>query len=305
MKGESTKLGRMTHRLILLLYIFFTTALFSPGLAEEADFLIVENPAYLLVYNKYQQRLTFQESTRLLPYQPLRILEEDALLSDGYTPAMRVISGGETYFVIKDQEGNLANETEIGYHRVFENCAVLKDTVEILADGVVFLAKIPTYNATPQSKKFFLEKGDRVLRLFSKGGFVYVRKLGLATDFGWSNLTAGRQNTWWRIITKTTRRDTAIPPEISRRIEEKIREVNNTLEQLFDFFNRQTAQQKAVPQWEIEFNDTKITCALSNPAYREDFPESIRLLRNNLENMLLGTPYGVFYQEGQIEVRRK
>jgi hypothetical protein len=295
----------MNHHLVLLLYIFFASALSPRGLAEQADFLIVENPAYLLIYNKYQQRLTFQESTRLPPYQPLQILEEDFLLSDGYTPSLRVKSSGETYFVIKNQEGDLANESEIGYHQVFKNCTVLKDTVEILADGAIFLAKIPTYNSTPQSKKYFLEKGDRLLRLFSKGGFVYVRKSGPETDFGWSNLAAGRQNSRWRIKTKTTGRDITIPVEISRRIEEKIREVNYTLKQLFDYFNQQTAQQKPAPQWEIEFTDTRITCALNDPAYREDFPESTRLLLNSLENILLGTPYGVFYQQGEIEVRRK
>lgn len=296
---------KMNVRLFLLIAILLTFAMFAQPPAEKADFLIVEDPSYFLIYNKYQQRMTFRESARLLPYQPLQILEEDDFLSDGYTPCMKVKSGSEIYFVIKDREGNLVTESEPNYQQVFKNCTVLEDTAEVINGRVIFIAKIPTYKSTLRSKKYFLEKGTQLLRLFSKDGFVYVQNLGPETDFGWSNLTANKQNSWWRIKKRTSPLNTSIPPEISRKIEEKIREVNYIVEQLFSYFNQQSTQQKTAPRWEIEFTDTQITCSINDPAFRENFPESTRYLLNSLENILLGTPYAVFYHQGEIEVLRK
>lgn len=275
----------------------------APG--DKADFLIVERPAGLLIYNKYQQRLSYQEQGKILPYQPMEILEDDIHLSDGYTPCMKVRAGNSAYFIIKDEKGNLVNEREIGYHSVFNNCTVLQDTAEVLSDRAIFMAKTPTYQSNSQSQQYFLQKGDRLLRLFSQRGFVYAQTIAAERDFGWCNLSENTRNQSWRMVHQTVRQQKGIPPEISQRVESNIQEVNFLLEQLFAYFNRQTGEQKPIPRWKIDASDTRISCSLNDPHYIDAFPESTRYLMNSLENAVLGTPYGVFYHRGVIVVRRK
>lgn len=296
----------------LIFYLFSFAIIFgfsnsataqSPG--EKADFLIVEHPAGLLIYSKYQQKLSYQEQARILPYQPMQVLQKDTHLSDGYTPCMKVRINNSTYFVINDEEGNFVNEGGIGYHSLFQNCTVLQDTAEVLLNRTIFISKTPTYQSTNQSQKYFLQKKDRLLRLFSLRGYVYVQTLAAEKDFGWCNLSENTRNQSWQMVRQTTRPQKGIPVEISQRIESDIQEVNFLLEQLFTYFNRETGENKPIPRWNIDATDNRITCSLNDPQYVGTFPESIRYLMNSLENAVLGTPYNVFHDGGIIEVRRK
>lgn len=283
----------------------FSVSATAQSAGEKVDFLIVEHPSALLIYNKYQQKLSYQEQAKLLPYHPMQVLEEDTHLNDGYTPCMKVRMDNNTYFLIKDEEGNFVNEGGIGYHSLFQNCTVLQDTAEVLSNRTIFISKTPTYQSTNQSQKHFLQKGDRLLRLFSLGGYVYVQTLAAEKDFGWCNLSENTRNQSWRMVHQTIRQQKGIPTEISQRIESNIQEVNFLLEQLFTYFNRETAEDKPIPRWKIDASDTRITCSLNDPQYIGAFPESTRYLMNSLENAVLGTPYSVFHDGGVIEVRRK
>lgn len=295
---------------ILKFFIFFIFIVFSrlasaqsPG--GKADFLIVEQPAALLIYNKYQQRLSFPEHEKLLPYQPMQILEEGIHLSDGYTPCMKIQANNTTYFLITDEEGNFVYEGETGYHMIFNNCLILGDTVEVLANQTIFISKTPAFQPAAQSQKYFLQQGERLQRLFSHRGFVYVQKIAPETDFGWSNLSDKTHNQSWRIVRRTGQQSKSIPPDVNRRIEASVQEMNYLLEQLFTHFNNQTGQQKTVPRWEMEISDTRIACSLNDPQYYDAFPESTRYLLNSLTSALLGTSFEVFYNPGRIEVRRR
>jgi len=296
----------------LIFYLFsfaiivgFSGSATAQSAGEKADFLIVERPSGLLIYNKYQQKLSYQEQAKFLPYQPMQVLEEDTHLNDGYTPCMKVRMDNNTYFLIKDEEGNFVNEGDIGYHSLFQNCIVLQDTVEALANRAIFISKTPAYQSTNQSQKYFLQKGDRLLRLFSLRGFAYVQTLAAEKDFGWCNLSENTRGQSWQMIHQTIRQQKGISVEISQRIESNIQEVNFLLEQLFSYFNRESGENRPIPRWEIDATDTRITCSLNDPQYAGAFPESTRYLMNSLENAILGTPYGVFHDNGVIEVRRK
>jgi len=300
---------RIKHHIFYLFSfaIIFGLSVSAPAqtAGEKADFLIVERPAGLLIYNKYQQKLSFQQQAKLLPYQPMQVLEENAHLSDGYTPCIKVRMDNRDYFVIKDEEGNFVNEGNIGYHNLFQNCTVLQDTTEVLSNRTIFISKTPTYQSTNQSQKYFLQKGDRLLRLFSLRGYDYVMTLAVEKDFGWCNLSENTRNQSWRMVRQTARLQKGIPAEISQQIESNIQEVNFLLEQLFTYFNRESGENKPIPRWNIDATDTRITCSLNDPQYLGAFPESTRYLMNSLENAILGTPYSVFHDGGIIEVRRK
>ena len=51
------------------------------------DVLIVEHPERLVVFSKYQQRLTPDEYRRLPPFAPMVLQREHDHLGDGFTPA--------------------------------------------------------------------------------------------------------------------------------------------------------------------------------------------------------------------------
>ena len=150
----------------------------SPG--ERADFLIIEIPTKLLMYNKYEQQISFREQRALLqPFQPLRIEENDVLLSDSFTKAMKVASGRNSYFLLKTDDGDFENAAEAGYINTLQNCIIINDTVEVFQDNAIFLSKRPTSRSTAESQKSFLKKQTQFLRLFTHKNFTYIQTLEL------------------------------------------------------------------------------------------------------------------------------
>ena len=68
-------------------YIFIVLVFFVNGFSQSnKNFLIIENPFELTIYNKYEQNLSFNDSSYFLQYCPIETIAEDSVLSDNYTP---------------------------------------------------------------------------------------------------------------------------------------------------------------------------------------------------------------------------
>lgn len=289
------------HRTLLALLFAFSGLL--P--AQTADFLIIENPRELVVYDRFQQRINSRQEIPLAPYEPLQIIDAGGYLSDGFTPCIKVQAEHRLFFLLVDDNRQLVYAERAGFQRVFENCTLLRDTVEVLANQTLYLTHNPVPESAPRAQRFYLEKGERLLRLFAHRNRVYVRRIGGEPQYGWSNLANESRERAWRVYRRKAAVAGSIPPEIVQRIESRIGEANQVLAELFAHLNGQTGQRRAPPRWIVELEANRLRCILEGAPSPEAFAESARQLAGQLENALSGTPYRVSQLQNAIEVRRK
>lgn len=62
---------------------------------------------------------------------------------------------------------------------------------------------------------------------------------------------------------------------------------------------------KKLPHWVVVITDEKITAGLEPSEYASPLSESTKYLLNELENILLGTEFGVSFEMGKVEVKMK
>src|SRR5713101_4038664 len=117
---------RVFHGAPIFAFLLLVTTLQAQN---GSDFLVVENVDHLLVYNKYQQEITDQDSKLLVPFVPMRILKAADFLSDGFTRCMQVEINDEIFFLLKDTEGKLTRSGSLGFESTFHNPTIILDTV--------------------------------------------------------------------------------------------------------------------------------------------------------------------------------
>ena len=260
----------------------------------KADFLIVEKVEHLLIHNEYQQDITSQERARLVPFTPMWIVKANDLLSDGFTPCMKVEIDGNVFYILKDMDANLAGSASLGFHRVFNNVTLLLDTVQVLANHILVISPVT------HSEKLPLSSGDRIVRIFRHLNETYARRTGNPPTYGWIVLEENRENLDWKVVKQPPRAQASIDGRVLQSVERKMKEANRLLDQLFTYFNERTHQQKKIPHWTVHASDTTITCILQD--YR-DFSHSTLYVVRDLENIVLGTGLNVFSSPGRIEIR--
>ncbi len=279
-----------------------------------ADFFIAEKPDRLLIYNRFQQVIPAPERQKLFfSYQPLWIEQPDGLLSDGFTPCLKVRVGRAVYYVIKQADGRPENHEQIGEYAIVENCEVLGDTVEVLRSGELFIAPAVQYRDAGNARKIYPETGERLVRIFRHRGRIFVQKAGAPPVFGWSNIAGNQKNRWWREISSpgvpVARNRQVDPAEIAAQVERETDAFNETLRQLFAYFNEKTGQQKPVPYWQIQVSAGEVQCTLINP-FRDEgstaspYAESTRYLLIRLENMLQGSGYSLHSTPDGFVIRK-
>jgi hypothetical protein len=264
----------------------------TEGLSAErkAAFLLVENVDRLIIYNKYEQMAGTTEREALLPFVPMRVLDEHAVLSDGFTKAIKVEINGNMFSLLKDSDGALVGKPALGFNRMYGNATLHLDTIQVLSNRKLSLRSIS------DSKSQSLSVGERLVRLFSRTKTTYVQRLSSSSpSYGWVSFPEGGENKTWRVVRPTVATAAVIPDRILQKVQSRIRHVNQTLTRLFTFFNERTQEQKSAPQWDIQKSESSIVCVLQF--------DSTRYLSKDLENLLLGTHFKIFSTPGRIEIR--
>ena len=290
---RQSTLHRVCRSLCVLSLIFLASR--NKGFCG-SDFLVVEKPEHLVLYNKYQQETTERERGVLVPFTPMRILNADDVLGDGFTRCMRVAVNDEVFYLRKDRDGNLAQSGDPGITKTFSGATALLDTIVVLTT-----LRISAINAPPRN----LPTGERIVRVFRHKNSVYARTAYAPYVYGWIDVAGARENRDWRVVRDAVPVSTSIPPHIIRRISDRIAEVNRTLERLFDHFNTETGQQKPVPQWKVEPSDTSVACVLADAPTNGDFHQSTLYLVNDIENIVLGARLQVTHTPGRVDVRQR
>lgn len=294
----------MKRILIVIVIVINGIINISGGLqAQAVDFISIEIPRVLTIYNKYEQQVDFQALQQFRPYLPLEIVEENTFLSDNFTPATKIRLGCEQYYLVREGEGDESNfrrHQDAGNIRIFRNCRLLGDTVMVQRDRRIFLSSLPGSNQDRQP----LGSGTLMIRRFRYRGAIFCESPD-GQYYGWSNLHRRTENLDYIPYRPENSASAQLSDSQVKAIEHEIDQLNALFSKLYSHFNRQNDRQKPAPRWVLRSSGDELRCLLENSRNDEHFQNSTRYLVNSLENILLSSAFTVIRQDAEILIRKK
>ena len=287
-----------------LAIFFIASVLLNPSAAAQhskgaAEYLIVEYSDQLIVYNQYQQRITQQEKEAFIPFAPLKILESNSVLSDNYTPCIKVELDGSVFYLIKNDRTSLVGVDKLGLNQIYRNVVSLQDTVQLMTKSSAVLI------SPDKTQRSALRNGQELIRYFQDGDMTYIRSLVAPFQFGWVRFSGIVHAIPLQRKELDNNITSSITDKTLERIKVKLREVNSLLTNIFMYFNKQAIQKKTIPQWHFIESEKSVEYVLEPQLYGLCFPETDRYLTRDLDNILLGTGYTLSYKPGKIEIQQK
>lgn len=279
---------------------------------NSADFFISASYENLTIYNRYQQRISGDETRQnFAKLQPLQIEERRTKLSDGFTDCMKVRLGRNSFFIATDEDGAPKFSNQPADFAVLDNCNLLGDTVLVLQNGEIFIASDLAYPNIGDDRKIFLATGEQLVRLFEWQRQIFAKQPENPVLFGWTNLPKRGEGSSWEIRSteKMAKKSPAAEKtfyEIQQFVEMQTGEINRVLTRLFGYFNEKNGENRTPPQWEIVTEDDQmIRCKFINFSDIDRFNDSSRYLFIRLENYLLNSGFSVDLANSEIVIRRK
>ena len=278
--------------------IFIVLCLSINGFSQSnKNFLILENPFELRIYNKYEQNITFNDSSYFLQYCPVEIIAEDTLLSDDYTPCFIGSIESQSYYFLKSKRNTDLSELYNSYSNYIKSAYSIQDTILITKDE-----KILFYNAKDRSQKEHLPIDTKLVRMFRKNSRTYVKNLNYPVKYGWCDL---RNKNAWEVCKSQVIENIQNLEEIELLIKTKLSEVNELLQKLFIHFNHLNRSNIQIPYWTFVNKNKEFVCTLLNNESNFDFAESTNILMNELQLSLAHTSFKAFWQSNDIIIHRK
>lgn len=271
--------------------IFF---LYSISTAEQFDFFIIDNPSGLSILNQYEQPLTDAEKRELPARFPLQITDSKSILGDQITEAIRCLNNGNTFFLLRNDNGNFKGSNKLSYNRI-SGCTPLGDTVTLTED--VFIT--PTLTSSHGIK---LVKGSTVLRVFQKSPYVFLFSIGQNRQYGWCSRLNIYKKTEKSQVKTAEFNTTDVLPAVKKRLEA----ANTSYRNIFSFFNDLTKQEKNIPFWEVTDNGKdSFKCTLRGSRQTiAQMESSTKYVVQDIEQMLLGKPFRVNFTDNIMTITR-
>jgi len=258
---------------------FVPFLLIAAALLPAADFLVLDDPPALSLYNRFQEPFSDAEKSALLPMSPVRILETSALLGDQITPALKGDLQGTTVYIRKETDGRFQGLRDQNRARIYRGCTPLGDTVELTFQG-----------------------GGRVVRIFTANGRTLALRLSGERRYEWLVLGAGS----WRKPSTAVVADTALPGAIVTQIRDRLAAADRAYALWFGHFNAMTRQDLSLPRWRLEPGPVSLRCVLQGPPhYRDALARSSARLVEDIDGMLIGRPFSARLERGDIVVEGK
>jgi hypothetical protein len=281
------------NRNISNFYILIVLVFFINGFSQSSkNFLIVENPFEVKIFNKYEQNLSFNDTSYFLQYCPIEIVADDTVLSDDYTPAFIGKIENQFFYFLKPEQNIPFSNLFNSYSNYVKNAKSLMDTIQVIQDD-----KILFYNAKDKNQKERLAIETKLIRVFTKGSRTYVKGLAIPVKYGWCDLR--NKNSW--IVYKSPKKVlTENITEIESLIKAKLFEVNESLTKLFSHFNQINKKNVPIPYWTFVNQENEFVCTLLNNEIKYEFAESTNILMNELQLTLAHTSYNVVWQSNEI-----
>jgi hypothetical protein len=267
------------------LQVTLSTLLFVCNLtfAAQPEFLIITNPDKLSILNQYEQPLTESEKKQLLPFMPLQIINQKEVLGDQITEVVRCTNLGNTYFLLKNDNGGFTGEERVTFQNI-SKCTIIEDTVEVTRDFTLS-QKFPSKGILSTIKK-----GEAVVRIFQNGANAYVLTLSKPQRYGWCTATGVFKKT-----EKTERKDPAVDiADVARRVQKRLDNANELYKNYFGYFNTLTHQQKSIPYWQLVTENGNCRCTLKGSQQTIiQLKRSTDYIVQDIEQLLLGKPFSV------------
>lgn len=283
-----TYTGNHKRPAIFYLLLFTLSSLF----AQRADYLIVENPAALIILDKYEQN----SRLKILPFTPFRILEEHTLLSDDLTPALKAQTEEGPLFILRNEDGKIAGEDAAGYIHIFRKCTQLGDTIRVLRNkSILFYKKYFTVSA---NQRRYLQQGDILIRLFKYRQGYYLKRINRSPAYGWCRLPAGQS--WLKLEGKTAGKP-VLSEALRLRIKAFISRINRLYENYFAYFNRTYRDEYPPPGWQVSETEEGMKLVLTG-IEADALIRSNEVLIRNLETLLLGSGFFIRQTDGTLQI---
>ncbi len=257
-----------------------------------ADFWIIENPAALLLYNRYEQRLTANEKERLATFSAWQILDRDMVLSDQYTRVIKTQLDRDIYFIQISASGELVNRAGAGKISTIKNAQIPGDTVRISSSGRLFIKS--------GNKRFSLSEGMLLKRLFVHRGTTFGKTL-TGQSAGWIEGN-GPKN--WEVF-HSSRNNQAFENQLFSRIDQIFESYNTRFNRLFDYMNQRHNERYTSPQWVSMKSPVDLRYTLEPYEYQTRFPSSRSFLIQELADLLYGSDYHLVEGNDQIIITKK
>jgi hypothetical protein len=281
----------------LILAIILTWDAAAQQESPTADYLVVENVNRLSLKDRYQQTVPDAAKAGITPFTAMLIVRQSELLGDGFTPCMRVQTDGRTFFLLKDDGGEILGLRSAGYTAVFQNAVPLHDTIVILRNRSLSLSS-PALTETR-----LLPAGEQLARLFRAKTRTYVMRLTASPSFGWVELPESKREIDWKRVEPSAAQHASSESTLAPRVRTIIDETNTTLTEIYGLLNQQTKQRRPVPQWHVEVTGSVIMCELRAAGSPGTYGESTVQLAKRLAPAVLGTPMRISSTPGRIEIR--
>ena len=265
---------------------FGTIPAIGQSQVRQCDILLAGHPEKLTVFNHYEQTATGKDRAEIEAYEPLIIVKENTFLSDKYTACMEVTAGGESFFLLKADQGRLPVSAEV---QEIRRVGWVADTMNVIGKELRI--------ERPSGGKAIIHRGSLVERLFDVHGRIYIRALSASPTYGWMDKN---QMPMLRPLQAVMHSRGISDSSIETVIQAKIETSNTALREFYRLFNTQTHETMITPRWMINRLPGMIVCALVNS--RTSYQQSTRYLGKDIENALLSTGARVDQSPGKVTV---
>ena len=274
-----------------------------PAYSQTADFFLVNNPAPLTIYDKFEQSLTDLQKKALGSPIAFRIIESKTTLGDQITEAAKVSRSGETFFVLRNGTafaGQRSGSTDV---QVFKQCRILGDTVVVTSDNGIFGYK----QISPLGLKVEIASKTPCLKMCAWGEYVLVLTLNSPQQCIWiknsdNSLFSKFKNAPLANMSVESSGQ-GLSEESCERLKARFSRANELYQKTFDHFNARTGESKSIPRWNFTCDANGGEAVLSQPyANNEALSESTKILVRDIESLLLGKSFSVTYQNGVVRI---
>ena len=258
--------------------------------------MIIENPAELIILNKYEQEISYRQKRTFLPFTAFEILNEENVLSDNYTLAMAVRFAEKLFYFKKQQNGDIQKIESAGYVRYFKNVTVIGDTIQITSPDE-FIFHLPGEN---DNSNITVQKDELLIRIFYFENQFYFYKPEKPSLFGWANLS---QKKSWQIYTPQKIELHHFPDSFVSELDNKIKKTNHAIAGFFTYFNSNIGTTLPVPFLESEINEKKIVCKLKNSNKEFIFKKSMQKLVEEIKLIKKSNLMDIQLKDNEITIR--
>ena len=269
------------------IFISLILSFISTILAD--NYMIIEDPSPLIVYDSYESRVN---NNIFKSYSPFRIMSKNWEMGDGITTAWKVKYLDNIYFLLLDDKGVIDGKNYCGKISQF-SATTVEGTWNTSVSTIILSGVFP--GRKDISSSFNKSKG---IPLFKYRGHFYLIN-DSKKKFGWSKASQWEKMEDKNIVMKE---EILTDNQISK-LTNRIEEVNLLYKKLFNHFNEYFTDSRTAPYWKIKKAGKVISFTLrGNRTTVANLEESSHYIVQDFLNILLGEPFSVIYEKGVITV---